>query len=170
MHPVATRSVGCQRSAVSIAVEVNHIVIPARDKRASARLLAYILGLEVDADPDHFVRIHGNDGLTIEFSEPQGWWALQCAFLVGVAEFEAALSRIKRGTIDFYATFDGTGRGEINRLHGARSIYFDDPDGHLFELIEQTDVPAPGSRIKAVAIKLTNRSDRGYDRSTGNSR
>jgi catechol 2,3-dioxygenase-like lactoylglutathione lyase family enzyme len=147
----------CWRSetALNIAVEVNHIVIPAKDKRATAGLLAYVLGLEVEGDSAQFVRIRTGNGLTLDFSEPKPCCALQCAFLVSDAEFDAALSRISSGTINFYAAFGGKGRGEINRLHGGRGIYFDDPNGHLFELIEQPDASALDSRIKAVAIKCT---------------
>lgn len=147
----------CRRSetAWNVAVEVNHIVIPAEDTRATAGLLAHVLGLEVEADSGEFVRIRTIDGLTIDFSEPKSCWAFQCAFLVSDAEFDAALSRINSGTINFYSAFDGTGRGEINHLHGGRCIYFDDAGGHLFELIEQPAASVTESRIKAVAIKLT---------------
>ncbi len=148
----------CRRAktALKIAVEVNQIVIPAKDKRAAAGLLAYILGLEVEGVSSRFVRIRKGDGLTLDFSEPTAWHGLlQCAFLVSRAEFDDVLSRLNRGGINFYAAFDGKGRGEINRLHDGRGIYFDDPDGHLFELIERLGASAPDSRIKAVAIKLT---------------
>ncbi len=154
MQPVPTRCARRQRPAVSIAVEVNHVVIPAEDKRATARLLAYIFGLEVQDDSGQLVRIRTSDGLTLDFSEPRGCWAFQCAFLVADAEFDAALGRIIRACIDFYAAFDGKGLGEINRVHGGRGIYFEDPSGHLFELIEQPDASAADSRIQAVAIKL----------------
>ena len=155
MHTVATRSVGCQRPTLKVAVEVNHIVIPAKDTRATADLLAYILGLDVEDNSDRFVRIRTSYGLTLDFSEPKAWHGpIQCAFLVSRAEFDAALSRMSRGAIDFYAAFDRKGRGEINHLHCGRGIYFDDPDGHLFELIEQLDTSAAKSRIKAVAIKV----------------
>jgi catechol 2,3-dioxygenase-like lactoylglutathione lyase family enzyme len=157
----------CRQSetALSIAVEVNHIVIPAKDKRATAELLAYVLGLQVEGCFDEFVRIRGSNGLTLDFSESNACWAFQCAFLVSDAEFDAAVSRINRGTINFYAEFDRTGFREINWRDGSRCIYFDDPEGHLFELIEQLDASAPDSRIRAVAIKL-----RPHERSTGSSR
>jgi len=82
----------CRRSetAWNVAVEVNHIVIPAEDTRATAGLLAHVLGLEVEADSGEFVRIRTIDGLTIDFSEPKSCWAFQCAFLVSDAEFDAA--------------------------------------------------------------------------------
>lgn len=141
---------------MNIAVEVNHIVIPAEDRRATAGLLAYVLGLEVEGGSGELIRIRTSKGLRLDFSEPRGCWALQCAFLVSDAEFDHALSRITTGCIDFYAAFDRARRGEINRAHGGRCIYFDDPDGHLFELIVQRNASALDSRIRAVAIKLTN--------------
>ena len=140
------------RAAPSIAIEVNHIVIPAKDKHASAQLLAYILGLEVEEESGQSVRVRRRDGLTLDFSEPQGCLALQCALLVSETEFDAALSRISSAAIKFSASFDGKGCGEVNLVHGGRGIYFDDPDGHLFELIEELDVSAESS-VRAVAIK-----------------
>ena len=149
MLHVPARSVGCQRSAVRITVEVNNIVVPASDYRATAELLACVLGLEVQ-DDGRFVSVRSADVLALDFSEPQNSvCVLQCAFLMSGAEFDAALVRIRRAGIDFYSSFDGKGRGELNRQHGGRGIYFNDPDNHLFELIEQR------SRIKAVAIKFS---------------
>ena len=130
-------------------VEVNHIVIPASDYRATAELLACVLGLEVQ-DDGRFVSVRSADVLALDFSEPQNSvCVLQCAFLMSGAEFDAALERIRRAGIDFYSSFDGKGRGEWNLQHGGRGIYFNDPDNHLFELIEQR------SSIKAVAIKFS---------------
>jgi hypothetical protein len=150
MHYVAARSVGCQRSALHASVEVNRIVVPAKDQRATAELLAYILGLEVqDEEPGRFVRVRAGNELTLDFSEPKVCGIFQCAFLLSAAEFDSALARMRAGCINFYAAFDGKGRGELNRQHGGRGLYFTDPDNHLFELIEQ-----PDNHIKAVAIKF----------------
>src|ERR1700722_2618758 len=156
----------CRRSetALDVAVEVNHIVIPAKDKRATAKLLAYVLGLEVEGCFGEIVRIRGSNGLTLDFCGSNSCWAFQCAFLASDAEFDAALSRIDRD-IYFYAESDRTGFGKINSRDGSRCIYFEDPEGHLFELIEQPDASATDNCLKAVAIKL-----RPYERSTGSSR
>jgi catechol 2,3-dioxygenase-like lactoylglutathione lyase family enzyme len=35
------------------------------------------------------------------------------------------------------------GRGELNHLNGDRGVYFDDPDGHLMELITRPYGPVP---------------------------
>ncbi len=157
----------CRRSetALNIAVEVNHIAIPAKDKRATAELLAFVLGLEVDGCVGEFIRIRERNGLTLDFCGSNACWAFQCAFLLSDVEFDAALSRINSGAINFYAEIDRAGFGEINRRDGSRCIYFDDPDGHLFELIEELDASATDSCLRAVAIKLSP-----YERSTGSSR
>ncbi len=137
---------------MKIAVEINHIVVPAIDQLATAEFLAHILGLEVQDGRS----VRSIDGLTLDFIEPQSSACVfQCAFLLSGAEFDATLARIRRAGIDFYATFDGKGRGELNRQHGARGIYFNDPDNHLFELIEQINASACDASIKAVAIKFS---------------
>jgi len=115
-----------------------------------------------------FVRVRASsengNGLTLDFSDDKDCRLLQCAFLVSVAEFDVALSRIKREAIKFYSKFDGTEACQINRLHGGRGVYFDDSSGHLFELIEQSDGTAADSRIKAVAIKVTRKESRSCHR------
>src|ERR1700730_10885625 len=97
----------CRRSetALDVAVEVNHIEIPAKDKRATAELLAYVLGLEVEGCFGESVRIRRSNGLTLEFSECNACWAFQCAFLLSDTEFDAALARINSGSLTFYREF-----------------------------------------------------------------
>ena len=99
-----------------MAVALNHIIVYAKDKRASARLL---------------------------FAESDNVRAQHCAFLVSEAEFDAALERVRRAGIAFFAEFDGSGDGEINHLYGGRGFYFRDPNGHLFELITRPYGPTP---------------------------
>ena len=57
------------------------------------------------------------------------------AFLVSDAEFDAAFARIRARGIRYYADPRRTKPGEINHLHGGRGVYFDDPNGHVQEII-----------------------------------
>ena len=57
------------------------------------------------------------------------------AFLVSDAEFDAAFARIRAQGVRYYADPRRTKPGEINHLHGGRGVYFDDPDGHVMEII-----------------------------------
>ena len=131
-----------------MSIAFNHTIIPAKDPRASARFLADILGLETGAEWAHFVPVRTDNGVTLDFSRDRDPHPQHYAFLMDDAEFDAALLRMKRANIPFYAGFDRSGRGEINRLYGGRGVYFDDADGHMFELITR---PSGMPSIAAIA-------------------
>ncbi len=116
-------------------VELNHIIVPAKDPRASAKFLASILGVKVEPDWGHFVPVKTQNGVTLDFEKAKDFPPHHCAFLVSEAEFDAALARLKKSGAAFYANYRREGRGEINHLYGGRGVYFDDPNRHLFELI-----------------------------------
>jgi hypothetical protein len=140
-------------AASNIAVEINHIVIPSADKRAAARALANILGLEIEYSAGEMVRTRTSDGLALDFIDSGAAVALQCAFLLTDAEFDAAVGRIRSEAIDYFARFDGEGPGLINYRRGGRGVYFDSIDRHLFELIEENETPPRANRIRAIAVK-----------------
>ncbi|HKV54762.1 MAG TPA: VOC family protein [Candidatus Binataceae bacterium] len=118
-----------------MSVELNHIIIPARDKRASAEFLAKILGLQVQPQWAHFLPIRVSNGVTLDYVDGGEFRPQHYAFLVSEAEFDAALARIRSAGVTFYAEFTREGKGQINHLYGGRGVYFDDPSGHLLELI-----------------------------------
>lgn len=118
-----------------MAVELNHIIVPAKDKQASAEFLAGILGLEAGPQWSIFVPVRTSNGVTLDYVDADQFRPQHYAFLVSDTEFDSALSRIQSAGIQFYADFDRAGRGEINHLYGGRGFYFDDPNGHLLELI-----------------------------------
>jgi catechol 2,3-dioxygenase-like lactoylglutathione lyase family enzyme len=124
-------------------VELNHIIIPAKDKWASAEFLAGILGLPAGPQWAGFVPVRTGNGVTLDYADSARFRPHHYAFLVSDAEFDAALSRMRDADVAFYADFNRDGRGEINRLYGGRGVYFDDPNGHLFELITRPYGPVP---------------------------
>jgi len=136
-----------------MAVELNHMIIPAKDRWASAHFLARILAVEVEPEWAHFVPVRTGNGVTLDFSQSQDFRPLHCAFLVSDGEFDAALARLKDMGVTFYAEFDGTGVGEINRLYGGRGLYFNDPNGHLFELITKPYAAAPEIWVDGKTVK-----------------
>ena len=101
-------------------VELNHTIIPARDKRASAKFLADILGLEAGPEWSHFVPVRTSNGVTLDYADATDFRRQHYAFLVSESEFDAVLSRIKTAGIAFYADFNRAGRGQINHLYGGR--------------------------------------------------
>ena len=136
-----------------MSVHLNHMIIPAKDRRASARFLADILGLPVGKDWATFVPINTGNGVTLDFAQSDNIRPMHCAFLVSDGEFDAALARIKSAGIEFYAEFDRSGPSEINQLYGGRGFYFYDPNGHLFELITKPYGETPERWSAAEASK-----------------
>ena len=138
-----------------MSVELNHIIIPVKDKWAAARFLAHVLGLEVGREWARFVPVRTGNGVTLDFAEWKEVRPMHCAFLVSDAEFDAALERVRNAGIKFYAEFDGTGPGTTNRLYGGRGFYFNDPDGHMFEIITRPYGAEPERWIDGAAAKWT---------------
>jgi catechol 2,3-dioxygenase-like lactoylglutathione lyase family enzyme len=132
-----------------MSVELNHTIVPAADKWASAKFLAGILGLEAGPEWADFVPIRLANAVMLDFAKRAAFRLLHLAFLVSDAEFDAALARLKVANAAFYADFDRSGRGEINHLYGGRRVYFDDPNGHLFELITQPHGPTPARWVRS---------------------
>ena len=124
-------------------IELNHTIIPAKDKWASAKFLADILNLEAGPEWGHFVPVKTGNGVTLDFSDSEGFRPQHYAFLVSDAEFDAAFARIRAQGVRYYADPRRAKPGEINHLHGGRGVYFDDPNGHLLELITRPYGPTP---------------------------
>ena len=57
------------------------------------------------------------------------------AFHVGEAEFEAIFSRVKAKGIPYGSGPDHHTDGRINTRRGGRGFYFEDPYGHLLEVM-----------------------------------
>jgi hypothetical protein len=47
----------------------------------------------------------------------------------------AAFARIRAQGVQYYADPWRAKPGEIHHLHGGRGVYFDDPNGHVMEII-----------------------------------
>jgi catechol 2,3-dioxygenase-like lactoylglutathione lyase family enzyme len=114
---------------------LNHIIIPAKDKDASAKFLAGILGTEPRPQWGPFRPVQTTNGVTLDFVDSQDVRTQHYAFLVTDAEFDSAFERIKKAGLTYWAGPHKEGPGEINRHWGGRGVYFEDPNGHLLELI-----------------------------------
>jgi catechol 2,3-dioxygenase-like lactoylglutathione lyase family enzyme len=57
------------------------------------------------------------------------------AFLISEGEFDEVFGRIRSRGLDYWADPGQSKAGQINRHDGGRGLYFEDPDGHLLEVI-----------------------------------
>jgi catechol 2,3-dioxygenase-like lactoylglutathione lyase family enzyme len=119
-----------------MSVELNHTIVWCRDNKRSSAFLARILGREAPVSFLHFMVVELDNGISLDFMAKEGSVALQhYAFLVGEEEFDASFGRIEAEGLDYWADPGRSRPGEINRHDGGRGLYFEDPDGHLLEII-----------------------------------
>jgi catechol 2,3-dioxygenase-like lactoylglutathione lyase family enzyme len=126
-----------------VCIQLNHIIVPAKEKWISAKFLGAVLGLEPGPQWGPFAPLRTSNGVTIDFVDAGHFEPHHCAFLVNDAEFDGALAYLRDNEITFYADFTRKRSGEINHLYGGRGVYFDDPNGHLLELITAPYGPTP---------------------------
>jgi catechol 2,3-dioxygenase-like lactoylglutathione lyase family enzyme len=117
-------------------VQLNHTIVAARDKQRSAAFLTEILGLP-DAKPyGPFFVVEVANGASLDFHDTEGEITPQhYAFLIGEDDFDEIFGRIRERNLPYWADPFKNQPGAINRNDGGRGVYFDDPDGHLLEVI-----------------------------------
>jgi catechol 2,3-dioxygenase-like lactoylglutathione lyase family enzyme len=117
-------------------IELNHTIVPARDKHAAAQFFARIFGLPYAAEPQgYFAPVRVNAALTLDFETRERFDAHHYAFKVSDAEFDAIFGRIQREQVAYGSEPFSLDDGKINHRGGGRGVYFCDPDGHVFELL-----------------------------------
>jgi catechol 2,3-dioxygenase-like lactoylglutathione lyase family enzyme len=122
-----------------MSVMLNHTIVWCRDEKASARYLSEILGLE-DAKPfGPFMIVEMGNGVSLDYHDFYDAKAeilsQHYAFLVTEDEFSEIFGRIQSGGQDYWADPGLRAKGEINDNDGGRGLYFQDPDGHILEII-----------------------------------
>ena len=118
-----------------MAVQLNHTIVAARDKRASAAFLADVLGLEEPTTYGPFAVVELANGVSLDFLDDPEIHPRHYAFLVSEDEFDEIFDRIRARGLDFWADPFQQQPGEINTHDGGRGVYWQDPDGHFLEII-----------------------------------
>ena len=121
-------------------IELDHMIVPARDRHASAELLAALLGVPwAKQGVGPFSPVYVSDGLTLDFDQAEGAFPVQhYCFRVGEAEFDGILSRLREMGLDYRSTPHGPVDRQVNTQHGGRIVYWSEPDGHVWEALTQS--------------------------------
>jgi catechol 2,3-dioxygenase-like lactoylglutathione lyase family enzyme len=136
-----------------MAIVLDHTIVPAKDKIASAEFFAEIFGLNVNPGQGHFAQVQINESLTFDFAdEPEAWGgpgfdprtgkSHHYAFHISEAEFEEIFGRVKAKGLPYGSAPYNHTDGQIYTRRGGRGFYFEDPNGHLLEVMT---VPETGS-------------------------
>ena len=119
-----------------MAVQLNHTIIHARDKRASADFYAGVFGFAPAKPFGPFLDVETANGVTLAILETDEDFTPQhYAFLVSDPEFDAIYGRVKSRGLDYWADPAKKEKGRTNAHFGGRGVYFEDPGGNLLEII-----------------------------------
>lgn len=120
-----------------MSIQLDHLLVPSHDRFAAAKQLAGLLGVpwsETGIGP--FCPVYVNDGLTLDFDQAEGPFPVQhYCFRVTQEEFDAILGRIRDAGIAYRSTPHGATDIQINTQHGGSIVYWNEPDGHVWELL-----------------------------------
>jgi catechol 2,3-dioxygenase-like lactoylglutathione lyase family enzyme len=117
-------------------VELNHTIVHAADREASARFMTEVFGLAEPESFGPFLVVRTANGVSLDYIadtppiSPQHY-----AFLVSEAEFDAIFGRVKARGLTYWADPFKRQPGQVNTHDGGRGVYFDDPSGHFLEII-----------------------------------
>jgi catechol 2,3-dioxygenase-like lactoylglutathione lyase family enzyme len=120
-----------------MAVRLDHTIVAAKDRDASARFLTEMLGLPPPMVLGPFAVVQVGD-TSLDFDQHGGDEPItpqHYAFLVSEAEFDAIFARIQERGLSYWADPFRQRPNEINHWDDGRGVYFQDPNGHLLEAI-----------------------------------
>ena len=121
-----------------MSIELNHTIVPAQDKIASAKFFARIFGFMFDEKAGgYFAAVRVNETLTLDFDDDEvdGFHIHHYAFKVGEEEFDKIFGRIQAEGIPYGSEPNARENLALNHRGGGRGVYFCDPNGHILELL-----------------------------------
>ena len=118
-------------------IQLDRTIVPSRNQTASAKLLAELLGVPWAATGiGPFSPVYVNQGLTLDFIQTDEDFPIyHFCFRVSQQEFDAIVGRIRAAGITYRSTVRGPVDMQINTDFGGSIIYWNEPDGHQWEIL-----------------------------------
>lgn len=124
-------------------IQINHAIVAAYDRRASAVFFAEVFGLEPPSEWGPFSTVLLGDGTHLHFAQPPGVTDIQFqhyAFKVDDGRFDAIYARILERKLEHWSDPQMQQPNIFNSNHGGRGVYFRDPAGHFLEVLTRSEV------------------------------
>lgn len=120
-----------------MAIALDHFIVSCRNKKAAARLLGELLGVPwAEQGIGPFAPVYINPGLTLDFIETDEDFPVEhYCFRVSQAEFDAILARIQAAGMAYRSTVRGPVDHKVNTDYGGSSVYWNEPEGHQWEML-----------------------------------
>ena len=121
-----------------MSIQLDHLIVPSKDRVASARQLGTLLGVAwaEQGAIGPFSPVYVSKDLTIDFDQwnepiPKQHYC----FRVTETEFEVILKRIKQAGLAYRSLPHGPNDRTVNAAFGGHLVYWSEPDGHVWELL-----------------------------------
>ena len=118
-----------------MAIQLDHVIVPSRQRLASAKLLAELLGVPWEESRGEFTPVYVNDSLTVDFADREQFQRYHLCFRVTDTDFDAIFGRIQSAGLAYRSRPRGENDMLINRRLGGKNVYWEDADGHLWEIL-----------------------------------
>jgi catechol 2,3-dioxygenase-like lactoylglutathione lyase family enzyme len=118
-------------------IQLNHIIVWCEDQKVSSDFFARILGLPEPETFYHFLVVRMENDVSLDFMKKEGGSVARqhYAFLIDEQRFDEVFVRIKAEGVSHWADPARSEPDAINHNDGGRGVYFEDPNGHLLEVI-----------------------------------
>ena len=122
-----------------MAITLNHTIVPAHDKEASAKFFADIFGLKYEGAMSHFAPVRINETLTLDFDTWDRFEMHHYAFHVSDAEFDAIFGRIKEAGIPYGSGPTSQDDMKTNTWNGGRGVISKIPTATCWSFSREPD-------------------------------
>jgi len=134
-----------------MAILLDQLLVPAHDPVASAQALADILAVPWEAERGHFTPVYVNETLTLDFAQREQFDRHHYCFHVNDAEFDGIFTRVRAAGIPYRSTPGGPADMQLNTRLGGRNFYWNDSDGHNWEVLTVSYARSQPSAVVGLA-------------------
>ena len=118
-----------------MAIRLDHVIVPSHNRVSAAKCFAGLLGVSWEESRGPFTPVYVNETLTLDFADREQFESHHVCFHVSDGEFDAILGRIQAAGITYRSSPRGEDDKQINRRLGGKNVYWQDADGHLWEIL-----------------------------------
>jgi len=116
-------------------IQLDHVIVPSHNRLEGARHLAELLDVPWTPSQGSFTPVYVNEALTLDFADREKFEGHHFCFRVTDERFDAILGRIQAQRIPYRGHPRGANDMQINARLGGKNLYWDDADGHLWEIL-----------------------------------
>lgn len=118
-----------------MAILLDHLIVPSRTPVHAAQGLAELLDVPWEAGSGHFTPVYVSATLTLDFAQGEQFDNHHYCFHVSDEEFDGIFARVRAAGIPYRSTPMGADDLQLNTQRGGRNFYWNDSDGHIWEVL-----------------------------------